>query len=240
MKRLISLVSRLYPAAWRARYGVEFQALLDDVNPGFGDLLDILRGALQMQLANWNFWKVGVVFGLVGTLAGAAVSFALPKNYTSTAVMRLTSKSDGSQRVNELAQGALSRRWLHEVIRQERLYEPLQAKMPMEDVIERMKRDIRISRVNANAFTIAFAYPDPVMAQRTARALVDNLIERNLAAPAGNGLVTSLSVLDPPSMPKTPTSPNYAAVVGCGLAAGVLAGLFVWVRARRRVGSSRT
>ena len=240
MRRLIWFVSRLYPAAWRARYGVEFQALVEDVSPGFGDIFDILRGALQMQLAGWNFWKVAAVFGLAGTLAGAVLSFALPKNYISTAVMRLTSNSDGSQRVNILAQAALSRRSLDAVIKEERLYEPLRAKMPMEDVIERMKRDVQIGRVTANAFTISFIYPDPAAAQRTARALADKLISQNLSTPTGDGSSASLSVLDPPAIQKDPISPNQAVVTGCGLAVGVLVGLSGWAMARRRIRTSGT
>ena len=33
MKRLISLVARLYPRSWRAEFGEEFDAVLDDVKP---------------------------------------------------------------------------------------------------------------------------------------------------------------------------------------------------------------
>ncbi|MFI5274143.1 MAG: hypothetical protein ACHQ4H_14000 [Ktedonobacterales bacterium] len=42
---------RLYPTAWRARYGEEFAALLDDEPPTFFGLLDVLLGALDAHIA---------------------------------------------------------------------------------------------------------------------------------------------------------------------------------------------
>ena len=46
MSRLV----RLYPAAWRARYESEFQALLADRPPGLGDVVDTIRGAVDAHL----------------------------------------------------------------------------------------------------------------------------------------------------------------------------------------------
>jgi hypothetical protein len=51
MKRTIHFAVYLYPAWWRARYGPELDALLDDMSPGFGDLLNIAKGALLMQFS---------------------------------------------------------------------------------------------------------------------------------------------------------------------------------------------
>ena len=42
---------RLYPAGWRARYGDEFAALLDDYPLTFLGLLDVLLGALDAHIA---------------------------------------------------------------------------------------------------------------------------------------------------------------------------------------------
>jgi hypothetical protein len=41
---------RLYPAAWRARYGVEMLDLLDDRPPTWRDAIDLGRGALDAHL----------------------------------------------------------------------------------------------------------------------------------------------------------------------------------------------
>ena len=43
---------QIYPASWRNRYGIEFRALLDDVNPGWREFFDILKGAVKMRMTN--------------------------------------------------------------------------------------------------------------------------------------------------------------------------------------------
>lgn len=45
-----SLLIRLYPARWRARYGDEFEAILDERPLGPFDVADILLGAVDAQL----------------------------------------------------------------------------------------------------------------------------------------------------------------------------------------------
>jgi hypothetical protein len=45
-----SLLVRLYPASWRARYGEEFEAILEERPLGPFDVADILLGALDAQL----------------------------------------------------------------------------------------------------------------------------------------------------------------------------------------------
>jgi hypothetical protein len=45
-----SLLIRCYPARWRARYGDEFEALLEERSLGPSDVADILLGALDAQL----------------------------------------------------------------------------------------------------------------------------------------------------------------------------------------------
>jgi len=45
-----ALLIRLYPARWRARYGEEFEAILEERAVGPFDVADILLGALDAQL----------------------------------------------------------------------------------------------------------------------------------------------------------------------------------------------
>ena len=45
-----SLLIRCYPARWRARYGDEFEAILEERPLGPFDVADILLGALDAQL----------------------------------------------------------------------------------------------------------------------------------------------------------------------------------------------
>ena len=50
MHPMITLLLRLYPARWRARYGEEFAAVLDERPLGPFDVADILLGALDAHL----------------------------------------------------------------------------------------------------------------------------------------------------------------------------------------------
>lgn len=47
----MSVLVRLYPAAWRARYGPEFEALLAERPPSRRDVLDIVLGAIDARLS---------------------------------------------------------------------------------------------------------------------------------------------------------------------------------------------
>ncbi len=50
MRPMIALLLRLYPARWRARYGDEFAAVLDERPLGPFDVADVLLGALDAHL----------------------------------------------------------------------------------------------------------------------------------------------------------------------------------------------
>jgi hypothetical protein len=47
----MSALIRLYPAAWRARYGSEFKTLLAERSPSARDLVDIFLGAVDARLS---------------------------------------------------------------------------------------------------------------------------------------------------------------------------------------------
>jgi hypothetical protein len=50
MKRLARWLARLYPRQWRARYGQEFDALLEDVNLTWRDVIGVALSALEMRM----------------------------------------------------------------------------------------------------------------------------------------------------------------------------------------------
>lgn len=71
---LIRLAFRLYPRKWKKRYGEELSALLGDLEADWRDAVDVLKGAVAMQLTRW----LAIGAALAGTcgLAGAAFFFA--------------------------------------------------------------------------------------------------------------------------------------------------------------------
>lgn len=65
MKVLLRWAARMYPAAWRERYGVEFDALIDDMSPSFADLCNVVWDVLRVR-------ATASVDGAVLVLAGAS------------------------------------------------------------------------------------------------------------------------------------------------------------------------
>src|SRR5689334_9648636 len=59
---LIGWLIRLYPATWRARYGDEFAALLEQAPLTLPVLLDVLRGAGE---EHWNAFLAAIRFAFV-------------------------------------------------------------------------------------------------------------------------------------------------------------------------------
>ncbi len=229
MKPWITLAARLlYPSPWRKRYGTEFQALLEDVNPGWRELFDVLGGALKMQLTTGaTYWKLGAAFMIAGALIATVASFALTKEYTSTAVLRMTSDLDG---LAHAEQKVLSRKSLAQIIQDPALdlYPSERAKQPLEDVVEYMRtRSIHINvmylrdKDKSTAFEVRFHYPDKQKAQAVVRTLVARLAEEFEPTKSGQ----NLEILDSPTLPKLADSPKRPEMLITGSAAGLLLGL---------------
>lgn len=49
MKPVVRWAAHLYPAKWRARYGSEFDTLLDDIAPTLFDVVDVVAAALRLR-----------------------------------------------------------------------------------------------------------------------------------------------------------------------------------------------
>lgn len=77
----MSALLRLYPGTWRARYGDEMEALLDDRRPSVRERFDLIRGALDAWLHPPLPSRVPGIAALLGgglwTIAAAAL-FAQP------------------------------------------------------------------------------------------------------------------------------------------------------------------
>jgi hypothetical protein len=81
MKRAARFLVRLYPARWRARYGDELEALIEDSPASGWNLLNVLSGAIRMQLLSWTLWKAAAILTVLGTVIGLGMSFALPQRW---------------------------------------------------------------------------------------------------------------------------------------------------------------
>jgi hypothetical protein len=251
MKRVMRFFARLYPSSWRSRYGAEFDALLEDTAPSARDVFDVFSGALKMQATTWTFGRI-VLAGVVGgILMAAAVSVALPAHYLSQSFVTLM-PTDGSSPANEstrrlvssMEQNVFSREFLTAVIHEHNLYWRERVRMPLDDVVEKMRSAISVHSLPLTAsgkrdeitLVVQFDYRDP----RVAQQVNEGLLFRCLDVGANFHLDTrwNFQITDPPSRPLWPTASNRTRLAVMCLFAGLLAGLTVGILRRSRRGTT--
>ena len=247
MKRLIRWAARLYPSAWRARYGPEFRVLLDDVEPAPGDFWNVLAGAMKMRMTTRNFGGISALGALAGLVLAAALTYVQPKEYVSTAVLQLRPSAptvDWREHLLRLEEQVMSRTSLAKIITQPSLdlYHQDRTQRPLEDIVADMRNHgIRIQPSGGSStFAISYAYPDRYKARAVVRQLVDRFVEQNVVQqipPAADRGGITLEVLDPASLPDRASSPRWSRSLLLGTGAGLLAGIvagFVVRGPRRR------
>jgi len=251
MKRLLKFFARLYPSDWRKRYGVEYDALLEQGTPRVRDAFDVLRTAVEMHVTNWSLVKVVLPCAICGALLTGAISFAISPQYVSRALIRLTvndevarSKDDTVARDTAIAllPDALSETSLAAIIQKLDLYPRERVRMSQEDLINQMRKDISIRPVRTgpgeDAFLLQFSYPDPHIAQKVDREMTSAMLTSALrmrqnqspSLPAG---VETLRLETDASLAK-PLFPNRGVFGAGGLVAGVAGGLLVVCMRRRQ------
>jgi hypothetical protein len=228
MRRWLALAAKLYPQAWRERYGAEFACLLDGVEPRWSDVLDVLRGAVTMQIkAMSSYLKLVAAVAAAGAIVAIVVSFVLPGLYLSSAVIQGGPTNDPqiADRLHQAWFEVTSRGSLSEVIQRPDLdlYKGQRRRQPLEDVIEGMKsKDLKVQILHDHGVSarVSFLYPD----RYKAKAVVDALT-RKLADHAHLEVAAA-------SLPEAPIGPNRLAFMvwglSIGLATGVVASSFRW------------
>jgi protein tyrosine kinase modulator len=165
--------------------------------PDVEDYIDMLR--------RYRSWIIGPMFA--GLVIAVVVAFLWPDTYVSSATLRITPQqvperlvpsninTQIAQRLTAMQQEILSRTSLSELIQRPsmNLYAKDRLRSPMEDVVDNMRKDIKIAildvpttrqpgqtKVMASAFQISFAYPDRYKAQSVVRELVTKFTEQNV------------------------------------------------------------
>ncbi len=162
--------------------------------PDVEDYIDMLR--------RYRSWIIGPTFA--GLVMAVVVGFLWPDTFISTALMRITPQqvperlvpsainSQMAERLTAMQQEILSRTSLIELIQRPalNLYPRDRQRLPMEDVVEQMRKDVSISLLDvatqganrglASAFVIRFKYTDKYKAQAVVRELVSKFSEQNV------------------------------------------------------------
>ena len=154
------------------------------------DYIDVVR-----RHRGWIFGPF--LFTVVASVVGV---YLYPDSYSSQAVVKIVPQQvpqnmvqsainqQMSDRINSMAQTILSRTVLTTIINTFGLYTRERSRMPIEDVIEEMKKSIQIlpvaSPTTSNdripAFAVTFAYENRLMAQRVVQDLVSRFIDENI------------------------------------------------------------
>jgi hypothetical protein len=187
MKRLLRWLIRLYPRAWRERYGNEFEALIEDSPPRWRMIFDLLKGAFTMQFAMPNMARVLAVMTIAGLAAGFGISYAVKPRYESHAQLVFSSTSSQPSDLViaflHYRDEIMSRLQLSRIIQDPglSLYADEVRTSPIEDVIDTMRSDLKFEMTNATAralqFRVSFAFSDAEKAQKTVQAVYTRLEE---------------------------------------------------------------
>ena len=159
------------------------------------DIKEILDMARRQRV-----WLVGPLLGL--STIGAVGAFLWPETYVSSAVFRIVPPAASgalipdpirvgmADRVATMQQSILSRATLTALIDSHNLYLAERKRVPLEDVIENMKRDVAVAPVNTAAaspdrrhlaYRVAFSYPNRFDAYRVTQSLVARFLNENKA-----------------------------------------------------------
>ncbi len=158
---------------------------------------------IERLLAAWSRrkWLAVLVFALP-FVAAVSLIFSMPTFYRSTAVVlvdrqqvpeafvRPTVTSELETRLNTISQEILSRARLEALITRFGLYPGLRKEGQNEELVERMRRDIRLElkttdgkgerRVATTAFALSYRGPDPQTVALVTNTLASFYIEENL------------------------------------------------------------
>jgi capsular polysaccharide biosynthesis protein len=233
MKHLSRFFIQLYPASWRRRYEAELGALLEDVHCGWRTSFDVLKGAVAMHLCTCSSGKIVTFAALLGLLVALGLWCAMPNQYVSTSLLKIESQqaansTSGESAANEMIAWAgtvMSERSLGEIIEKRRLYPDKKGKIPLEDIVSEMKNNIRVRPAGTEMVSLEFKYVDPVLAQTVTGDLIGLFLDTfgDRVKPK----LSTLEVLDAPSLTEQPVSPNAVRLAFLGLAGGVFVGVSV-------------
>lgn len=139
-------------------------------------------------------WRLIVASLLVAITVGLGYYLYVPKLYESTSLLSYEQRQINPAKMDPeqgkanlgdtlatLKELVLSRNSLEKVITQFNLYEEARKRLPLEDVIESMRKDIIIKPASkGDTFSVTYQGPDPQKVMRVTNSLASLFIEENL------------------------------------------------------------
>jgi hypothetical protein len=170
---------------------------------------------MEMQMATWSIARTAAALGFTGALLAAALTFRAPHQYMASGVVQTAAPLDN--RLPGLQREVLSRSFLSAIIIKEDLYKAERREDPIEDIVDRMRRENVRMALDANGtLRVSFIDDDPARAQRIAHWIMNQMVYLHPTD------------FRPASLPESPGAipPSRWPTIAYGLAAGLLAGAF--------------
>lgn len=169
------------------------------------DYIDILR--------RHRSWILGPSF--IGIVAGVVTAFLWPNSYLAWGMIRVVPPQVSSKlirngvsdemasKISSTYQNIVSRPNLLNLIQTYNLYPDDRKRLPTEDVIENMRKDISLGQIesmtrgiggtrnNVNAFRVGFSYSDRRLAQKVTIDLMSRFIDESIKARSNQFLMTT-------------------------------------------------
>jgi polysaccharide chain length determinant protein (PEP-CTERM system associated) len=141
----------------------------------------------------WRYKWALFIPAVVIAAATAVVAVLLPDQYRSETLIlvvpqrvpesyvRAPVTTKIEDRLRSIQQQILTRTKLEQIVRDQKLYPREVARLPMEDVIERMRRDVRVDIVRGDAFRVSYISDTPRKAMEVAARLSSLFINESLS-----------------------------------------------------------
>lgn len=129
---------------------------------------------------------------LLSIVAGTAVYLQTPKQFEASALIiyqrqKINTSSMSpdvqtrtTEMVNTLGQQVTSRTSLETIIKQFKLYPKLQERLPMQDVVDAMRKNVQIRPTTGDIFQVSFTHSERTKVALVTNALAARFIEENL------------------------------------------------------------
>jgi polysaccharide chain length determinant protein (PEP-CTERM system associated) len=173
----------------------------------FEDYIDIVR--------RHRSWILGPAF--LGLVLGVVTAFLWEDSYVARGKIRITPpqvparfvpgnvSEEMTARINAIAQEIITRSSLQNLIQTYNLYPDDRKRLPMEDVIDKMRRAIGIDNIQSYArsgspqyhvFTVSFVYSDRRLAQKICAELIDRFTRQSIESRLNSSRQTTLFLSD--------------------------------------------
>jgi len=176
MNGLQRFAVRIYPRAWRERYGEEFDALLKEIDPDWRDQLNVIGSAMKMRFMSSGLWKLVIAISLFGALAAGVASLMIHDTCEIVTTMAVVGGQGNDQSISAVAPEKFA-----ELVRNTLSQGSSSSLITLEGV--ELDQKLTQSPGAPSVFQVRFSFKDPLQAAPAMNEFFNRMItEGRLAA----------------------------------------------------------